>query len=581
MALTAQDKQFLLTLKNQGVSKEEAINRLVEAKKGFLEKQSPMVASMQEQIGKALPGATAIQAIEEKVPFVGETITKAIPGAKEIQKEEEREEIRETLKEGASATFLGEAMSKTPVGEGLEKAGEAQREREEAISTMPDDTVFQKIQKADKQFKGLGKTALSAIGLPMFETGEAIGEAAMDVPFLPGGLAQSVDQIESEGIKVFASPNEILESYVERAPEPVKEIVSTQVRDKVDKFNSFYNSLDPVEQQELRDTGIVFQSLMGLIGGATLSGGAKGPVKAGLKKVDELVEAIPKKQPKVEPVKLPVTKKDVTPIQEMFTASGTKKVKDQAFREGRVVVGEKGVLTGEKADFVIPSAKEVNTAKVVEKYLGKDIAKKDVSFAHKAVGDQIEVIAKDLAPELKAIKADKNSVKSLKTKQKKLAKEQLDDPIAAQYEKSAEKAQAQFEKVINRLEDKAKKNELSLDDLWQARKDYDLGVKSRIKTAPDTAESQVLMQKDIWLENRSLLNDMLDEQAKKLGTDVKEAFSDMNALYNGQSILETNFKFQAKDKPGFIGKQLGGVIGTKGAIAGAGLSALVGYSLNR
>lgn len=588
MALTAADKEFLLTLKNQGVSKEEAISRLVEVKKGLLKEQSPTVSAVSEQIGKALPGATAIQGIEEKVPFVGGMIKEAIPQAKEIQKEEQFQEKVEDVRKGMTGELPEGTVGvtgefgldvATPIKKGVEATSERSEERQKVISAMPETTIKDKALKAQAQFNSVGIDALGYIGMPVFKLGEEIGTEIMEAPFLPGGLAQTAEEIQNEGVKIFASPQEILESYIDRAPEGVKEFIGEEVRDKVAKFNTFYDSLDPIQQQNLKDTGFLFQSVMGILGTGMASKGVKPLIKG----VDDLIEAVPAPKPKALPeLKIPKTKKEVTPLQEMFTSVGTKKAKDQAFKEGRVVVGDKSTLMGDKADFILPSVKEVKVAQTVEDIFGKDFSKLDISTAHTKMGDEIVNIAVKLQPELAKIKAGKDAVKTLSSKLDDLVQIQNADALASSsaYKGILDKSQSNFKEIVDSLVKKSNDNTLTVDDIWMARKNYDKLIKDRVKTATDSSDPSYIIQKDVWLENRSLLNELIEEEAKNLSGDVQKAFSDMNSLYNGQAILETNFKYQAKDKPGVIGKMLGGVVTKKGA-AIAGGSLALGYALGR
>jgi len=56
----------------------------------------------------------------------------------------------------------------------------------------------------------------------------------------------------------------------------------------------------------------------------------------------------------------------------------------------------------------------------------------------------------------------------------------------------------------------------------------------------------------MWLENRAILNDMINDTARGLGKVSEEAFDDMSHLYMSRQNIATKSKIITEQAPGLI-----------------------------
>lgn len=126
-----------------------------------------------------------------------------------------------------------------------------------------------------------------------------------------------------------------------------------------------------------------------------------------------------------------------------------------------------------------------------------------------------------------------------------------------------------FESYLNKLRKGTK--EKTLADLWQIRKEYDASIADRIKQANDNSPITSQVQKEMWLENRRILNDLINDSSRGLGDESRRAFSDMSDLYTARENMVSKAKLE-KGKPGIIDRT---VKGTTQRLIPFGVGALI------
>lgn len=109
-----------------------------------------------------------------------------------------------------------------------------------------------------------------------------------------------------------------------------------------------------------------------------------------------------------------------------------------------------------------------------------------------------------------------------------------------------------FESYLNRLRKGTK--EKTLDDVWEIRKAYDQSIPERVKNANDVSPISTQIQKEMWLQNRRILNDIINDSARGLGKESAQAFKEMSDMYTARENIISKTKLDTKGKPGAIQK---------------------------
>ena len=111
----------------------------------------------------------------------------------------------------------------------------------------------------------------------------------------------------------------------------------------------------------------------------------------------------------------------------------------------------------------------------------------------------------------------------------------------------------------------------NLDDFWDARKAYDARISDVVKKANSQSAPSTQLQKQMWLENRKIFNDAIDELSQGLEKSAKAQFDEMSKLYNARQNIISNVKVDLTGQPGLIRPRniIGGLITT--GLAGLGI----------
>ena len=92
--------------------------------------------------------------------------------------------------------------------------------------------------------------------------------------------------------------------------------------------------------------------------------------------------------------------------------------------------------------------------------------------------------------------------------------------------------------------------------MWKIRIEYDNSIKDRIKQAWEgQSDAFTLLQKDMWLENRQIMNDVIKETAEGLKVNAKQSFSDMTSLYRARQNIISKTKLDLKGTPGRLSSE--------------------------
>ena len=220
-------------------------------------------------------------------------------------------------------------------------------------------------------------------------------------------------------------------------------------------------------------------------------------------------------------------------LADLLSPKLTTKEKGRAISEGRVTAGKSVPFLGKFADQIDAPDNIKRLVDIIETDL-KIKADDTVFTIRPKLAAAVADLSEELKPKLSAIELKKDLITDLKKRSAAFAKEQAEDPEFLAFAGSS-KAQKNF---LNFVEELGKEGK-TYQDVWDARKAYDKTVSKSVKEAIDgqSAPSTVL-QRDIWLQNRSLLNNAIEELGDGVGRDVRNSFEKMKYYYEGLQNIE-------------------------------------------
>jgi len=220
---------------------------------------------------------------------------------------------------------------------------------------------------------------------------------------------------------------------------------------------------------------------------------------------------------------------------------------------------KKSKLFGEQPDIVEQS----NQVKIASKVIDERIpgaSKMDDLTINSNIEKQIGTISKELAPEMKAVELSASKVDEMNGVWDKLKKKQSNKPEFVNNSGSG-KVQEGFETFLDEMRKPFKDSgtgqfrQKTLDDLWDIRQRYDDSISETVKQASNASPEFKQLQKEMWLENRQIMNDVINDTADGLGEVSQKAFSDMTSLYTARQNIIGKVKLATKGKPGVLSKE--------------------------
>lgn len=238
--------------------------------------------------------------------------------------------------------------------------------------------------------------------------------------------------------------------------------------------------------------------------------------------------------------------KATTPVEQVMENIAPKETAAEArlaMKQGRIIgAKEPGLFTAGSPGEIIPTEKVQQAAQtIVDQIPGA--SKMDQPTLFKALDTNIGKISTDLRPEMEKVTIPQDSLDKITTDWESLKVKQFEDASATD-EPNVIKIQKQFQKVIDSI-----KPDTSLDKVWDARIDYDNSVPNNVKKANSLSSDWLNTQRSIWLKNREILNNVINDSATGLGTKSQKAFSDMSDMYTAQNGLLTKAKATITAKP--------------------------------
>jgi len=229
-------------------------------------------------------------------------------------------------------------------------------------------------------------------------------------------------------------------------------------------------------------------------------------------------------------------------LQEKLAPKPTAKEARLAMDQGRLYPKQDGTLLKEgKPGRIAASEQQARSAQTTERLI-PDAAKLDEATLYTEMKGKIGDLSKELKPEMQKVEIKPETIQKINDEWTNLKKTQKAEAKATD-EPNVAKWQANFERHLQ------KSKNGTMDDLWEARQAYDDSIKSNVKNATEQSPEDLQIQKDIWLENRRILTDAINDPQNGLGKTSQNAFSDMRDLYEGMNGLLTKAKVDVTVEP--------------------------------
>lgn len=229
-------------------------------------------------------------------------------------------------------------------------------------------------------------------------------------------------------------------------------------------------------------------------------------------------------------------------ISDMISPKPTIAQAKQAMTEGRLFNGsDPTLLKAGSGTKIAASTQQAASAQTIGRLIpGADSM--DEPTLYGALKDKISETAQTLKPQMEATPVKPETVSAVKDNWTNLKKTQISDALATD-EPNIAKLQNNFQKFLN------KSASGNMNDLWETAKGYDDSIKANVKAATDASPHELQMAKDIWLQNRGILRDAINDTANGMGKTSQTAFKDMRDMYEGQNGLLSKAKATTEGAP--------------------------------
>lgn len=442
------------------------------------------------------------------------------------------EQISKVPSAASGVKQFGESLAVSPMGAGMELGKKVVGGLGKALGKTVLDIGKSAIDTA-KAYPAAIKTAGAA-------TGQLLRGGKMDEPFQPPTKFQTITPEETEQLQQAGTG--AVKTTAKAAgfvPTPLSQFASGY---GVEFIESIEQGKSPEEA----------------LGRAGVVGGERYALM-------KFIQKLSKQPQKIKEAKQKIVEQKTQP-------KLTIKEKRLATDEGRVIKGKDSKIFGKKPDVVKPAPADAKAAKTVADKID-DAYKLDEQALNQKIKGEITREARALQPDMQKTKITAETIRKARNKWDSLKTEQADDLLyqSAGIDKMQKKFETfldQFKKVTRTKSGKFRTK--SLDDIWNVAKGYDKSIPTRIKQATEMSDAILQAQKDTWLQNRSILRDMIKSTETGLGSQAKTSFDIMKDLYRASNNIVQKAPIDVKGTTGILSKEtlLKGAAGTVGAAFG-------------
>lgn len=249
-------------------------------------------------------------------------------------------------------------------------------------------------------------------------------------------------------------------------------------------------------------------------------------------------------------------------IHEMIAPKPTVKEAKAALDQGRLFKGDKkgGLLTEGRPDKVAASPEQAKSVFTIDRLI-PDAHEMDEATLYHTIDEKIGQTAEALKPEMQKVTIKPETVDNITEEWKKAKAEQSSNAYTPS-DVNLKKLQADFE---SRLQ---KSKNGTMQDLWETRQAYDNDVPTNVKQANAQSSESLQAKKDIWLQNRSILTNAINDSENGLGETSRTAFSDMRDLYEAKRGIMSKAKIETTAAPSKVKQFLDSKAGKAAKIVG-------------
>lgn len=454
----------------------------------------------------------------------------------------------------------GQFGTNVPTGEEATKKG---------VGTIKN--ILETPKRAIEGFKeGVELAEESRAGIAKAQREGDIGMGRAAVEQAGAGL-QSLFLPASRAVGAALSP--ATEAITERGAELVPESVKTGAMDLVKKAKEEFDTLDPQTQRSLTNLGRTIESLM-TVGSAGVAAPAATVAKEGVRTGARILEKGIKEGEKMVEKGVRSTKQVVggvlkkkaekealvrsEKIQELVAPGINSKEMKKIIDEGRATRAQEGFkerLFGKQPDIVERSEAVKRISDTIDRNI-PDADKLDDLSLMKEIDKKVSEKSVALKPDMQNVMVKESQKKRVSDAWNTLKKEQMADPELSTVP-GYKLMQKNFESFVDdvRRATKNKKGQFrskTLDDVWALRKAYDNSIKDNIKNATHLSDPALQYKKEIWLQNRQILNDIIHDMDSGLGDVSRKSFREMADMYEGRGNILGKSKIDIKGKEGLF-----------------------------
>lgn len=282
---------------------------------------------------------------------------------------------------------------------------------------------------------------------------------------------------------------------------------------------------------------------------------------------EEVTPQAPVAEPAAPAGPKPVTAEDLQAIKEKITPKPTVAQARLAMRQGRLVTGEPGgLLTKGTPDQLMTTDQQANSVRTIGSRI-LNASQMSEPELYTALKDEIANVGSQLQPEMQKTPLNPDTVEKINDANAALRKQLIQDAPATE-EANVQKRQDQFEAFLK------KSGSDNFNDLWETAKSYDDSIPDRVKNANANSSDSLQMQRQEWLQRRSILRDAINDNETGMGKTSQQAFSDMRDMYEAQNGLISKASIDTVGEPSklnqFLKTPMGHMLKTGLEMAGAG-----------
>jgi hypothetical protein len=235
-------------------------------------------------------------------------------------------------------------------------------------------------------------------------------------------------------------------------------------------------------------------------------------------------------------------------IQDLISPKPTVSQAKLAESQGRLIKGQEPTLfKAGTEDVVLPSQKNIRAAQTIQNNI-PGAAKMNEAQLYTSLNNKTGEIAMNLKPEMLKVSVNPEVSSKIGSAWQDLKQIQISD-VPATEEANVAKLQGKFDQILQKL---GKTENPTMQNYWDARQSYDQSIKDAVKKANNLSPESLQMQKEIWLQNREILNGAINDSSTGLGQTSKQSFSDMTDMYNAKEGILSKAKINTKVQPSKI-----------------------------